>query len=165
MGRGISLWGHEALGAGWLDGDQMMKMDGAPKLPDVRTSDLAQRALADAFGQLARVGEAGAQCCMRHGYVTLPYPRSERVGRDVVLQYLTAAEGTMSYARMLLGHLPDRGEPLTPEELHAAKVAEVEMRARLDEMMAPPPPQADGPRAWDGDLREDDPAPFTGGKP
>jgi len=75
--------------------------------------ELAQRALADVFEQLERIGAAGRERCRGRGtYVTSP--PSSPVTRTEALGYIRFAENALDYARVHLDYLASALEPDEP---------------------------------------------------
>lgn len=103
--RGISAWGHEVLGAGWVDGDGK-----GGNVIAVSTEELAQRALGDVFEQLGRIATVGREKCRGAIYATAPLTRAQLVKRHEVVHLLRFCENVLDYARVHLDYL-DLGEP------------------------------------------------------
>lgn len=72
----------------------------------IQVGDLAQRALADAFDQLAQVGNAGSAAC--HRYVAMPFPPSKRVKAQTARALLASAHAAVRYAEQQLQYLDVR---------------------------------------------------------
>lgn len=71
--------------------------------PDVHVSDIAQRALGDAFDQLIRIGSAGSSQC--HRYSQVPYEPAERMDPQTAARLLTSAREALRYAEAQLQYL------------------------------------------------------------
>lgn len=76
---------------------------------DVHVGDLAQRALADAFDQLIRIGTAGANSCFR--YAHLPYQPAERLDSQTARDLIASAHEALHYAEQQLQYLDRRDPP------------------------------------------------------
>lgn len=82
---------------------------------DVQVGDLAQRALADAFDQLIRIGTAGANHC--HRYSHLPYQPAERLDSQLARQLIANAHEALRYAECQMQYL-DRRNPSGLDAAH-----------------------------------------------
>jgi hypothetical protein len=111
---GLFPLAHELLGPGWVDAD------GKGGLVTDTNNYLAQRALAETFDQLERIGDAGRKLSYPSAYTTPPPADPQVLG-----EMLELAEQSIAYARTLLRFVPPAPAPRLDFDVGVTALAEV----------------------------------------